>query len=92
MTQEGYAFLGLTALVAVLVSVLAFAFLRFVVGARDNPGLKHATVTLIGDPDNDRLRSVKLTAKTTSRSRLGGDKEMAVWSSSHSKRDRSCWS
>ena len=35
MTQEGYAFLGLTAIVAVLVSVLAFAFLRFAVGARD---------------------------------------------------------
>src|SRR5687767_5856741 len=35
MTQEGYAFLGLTALVAMLASVLAFAFLRFVVGARD---------------------------------------------------------
>ena len=35
----------------------------FVVGARDNPGLKDATVTLLGDPDNDRLRKVKLTAK-----------------------------
>jgi PAS domain S-box-containing protein len=35
MTQEGYAFLGLTAIVAGLVSVLAFAFLRFAVGARE---------------------------------------------------------
>jgi len=35
MTQEGYAFLGLTAMVAVLVSVLAFAFLKFAAGARD---------------------------------------------------------
>jgi len=34
MTQEGYAFLGLTAIIAGLVSVLAFAFLRFAVGAR----------------------------------------------------------
>jgi signal transduction histidine kinase len=35
MTEEGYAFLGLTAIVALLVSVLAFSFLRFAVGARD---------------------------------------------------------
>lgn len=35
MTQEAYALLGLTAIVAVLVSVLAFALLRFAAGARD---------------------------------------------------------
>ena len=35
MTQEGYAFLGLTAMVAALVAVLAFAFMRFAAGARD---------------------------------------------------------
>jgi nitrogen fixation/metabolism regulation signal transduction histidine kinase len=35
VTQEGYAFLGLTALVAALVAVLAFAIMRFAAGARD---------------------------------------------------------
>ena len=35
MTQAGYAFLGLTAIVAVLVAVLVFAMLRFAAGARD---------------------------------------------------------
>ena len=35
MTQYGYALLGLTALVAVLVGVLTFAVLKFVAGARD---------------------------------------------------------
>ena len=35
MTQAGYAFLGLTAIVAVLAAVLAFAMLRFAAGARD---------------------------------------------------------
>ena len=35
MTQAGYAFLGLTAIVAVLVAVLVFAILRFAAGARD---------------------------------------------------------
>ena len=35
MTQEGYAFLGLTGIVAGLVAVLMFAFLRFASGARD---------------------------------------------------------
>lgn len=35
MTQYGYALVGLTALVAVLVAVLAFALLRFAVAARD---------------------------------------------------------
>lgn len=34
MTQAGYAFLGLTAIVAVLVAVVAFAFLRFAAAAR----------------------------------------------------------
>src|SRR5688572_15265790 len=35
MTEYGYALLGLTAMVAVLVSVLTFAVLKFVTGARD---------------------------------------------------------
>lgn len=35
MTQEGYAFLGLTAIVAALVAVVAFALMRFVVSARE---------------------------------------------------------
>jgi signal transduction histidine kinase len=35
MTQEGYAFLGLTAVVAALAAVMAFALLRFAAGARD---------------------------------------------------------
>ena len=35
MTQQGYAFLGLTAIVAGLVAVVVFAILRFAVGARD---------------------------------------------------------
>jgi nitrogen fixation/metabolism regulation signal transduction histidine kinase len=35
MTQYGYALLGLTAVVAVLVAVLTFAVLKFVAGARD---------------------------------------------------------
>ena len=34
MNQAGYAFLGLTAIVAVLVSVVAFALLRFAANAR----------------------------------------------------------
>ena len=34
MTQEGYAFLGLTALVALLVAILAFALLRFATSYR----------------------------------------------------------
>jgi PAS domain S-box-containing protein len=35
MTQEGYAFLGLNALVAALVAVMAFALMRLLAGARD---------------------------------------------------------
>jgi signal transduction histidine kinase len=35
MTQSGYAFIGLTAMVALLVAVLAFAVLRFFAAARD---------------------------------------------------------
>jgi hypothetical protein len=35
VTQEGYAFLGLTAIVAMLVGVLVFAVMRFAAGARD---------------------------------------------------------
>ena len=35
MTQEGYAFLGLTAIVAGLAAVVVFAMLRFMAGARD---------------------------------------------------------
>ena len=35
MTQAGYAFLGLTAIVAALVAVLVFAMLRLAAGARD---------------------------------------------------------
>jgi signal transduction histidine kinase len=35
MTQEGYALLGLTAMVAMLVAVLTFAVMRFAAGARD---------------------------------------------------------
>jgi len=35
MTQEGYTFLGLTAIVAALVSIVVFALLRFVAAARD---------------------------------------------------------
>src|SRR5262245_2887645 len=35
MTQAGYTFLGLTALVAGLAAVLVFAMLRFAAGARD---------------------------------------------------------
>jgi signal transduction histidine kinase len=35
MTPEGYAFLGLTAIVGVLLGVVAFAFMRLVSGARD---------------------------------------------------------
>ena len=35
MTQQGYAFIGLTAIVAGLAAVLVFALLRFAAGARD---------------------------------------------------------
>ena len=35
MTQEGYAFLGLTAFVAMLVAVVTFALMKFAAGARD---------------------------------------------------------
>ena len=35
MTQEGYAFLGLTAIIAMLVAVMTFAIMRFAAGARD---------------------------------------------------------
>ena len=35
MTQAGYAFLGLTAIVAALAAVLVFALLRFGANARD---------------------------------------------------------
>ena len=35
MTQSGYALMGLTAIMAVLVSVLTFAVLRFAAAARD---------------------------------------------------------
>ena len=35
LTPSGYAFLGLTALVACLVAVLTFAILRFAAAARD---------------------------------------------------------
>jgi len=36
----------------------------YVVGESDVSGLGQATVELAGDPDNARLKSVKLTAKT----------------------------
>jgi len=35
VTQQGYAFLGLTAVVAGLAAVLVFTLLRFAAGARD---------------------------------------------------------
>src|SRR5687768_14175691 len=35
MTQEGYALIGLTAVVAMLVAIVTFALLRFAAGARD---------------------------------------------------------
>ena len=35
MTQYGYALLGLTAIVAALVSIVVFAFLKFAAAARD---------------------------------------------------------
>jgi len=35
MTQEGYAFLGLTAMMAMLVAVLTFAVMRFAAGVED---------------------------------------------------------
>jgi signal transduction histidine kinase len=35
MTQQGYAFIGMTALVAGLAAILVFAFLRFAAGARN---------------------------------------------------------
>jgi len=38
MTQTGYAFLGLTALVAALVGIVVFAMLRFMAAARDARG------------------------------------------------------
>lgn len=38
----------------------------FVVGMRDYPGLDNATVELIGNSDNERLRDVKLSANTGS--------------------------
>ena len=36
----------------------------FVFNESDTNGLKGATVELTGDPDNDRLRSVRLTTQT----------------------------
>ena len=36
----------------------------FVVGEKITSGIGDATVTLTGDPDNARIRNVKLTAKT----------------------------
>ena len=36
----------------------------FVFDESDTTGLKAATVELTGDPDNDRLRSVRLTTQT----------------------------
>ena len=36
MNANAYALLGLTALVAILVAILAFAFLRFAAAARDS--------------------------------------------------------
>jgi nitrogen fixation/metabolism regulation signal transduction histidine kinase len=42
MTQSGYALIGLTAMVAVLVAVITFALLRFVAAARDTRRHLHA--------------------------------------------------
>lgn len=52
MTASGYAFLGLTALVAALVSVLVFAFLKFAAAARDT---KRSLVD--NSPDSSLLAS-----------------------------------
>jgi two-component system, NtrC family, sensor histidine kinase AtoS len=44
MTPAGQAFLGLTAIVTVLVAVLTFAFLKFMAAARDSGGRREAGV------------------------------------------------
>ncbi|HXE79675.1 MAG TPA: ATP-binding protein [Vicinamibacterales bacterium] len=47
MTQEGYTFLGLTAIVAALVSIVVFALLRFIAAARDTR--RHARMSRGGE-------------------------------------------
>ena len=82
MTQEGYALLGLTAIVAVLVAVVTFAFLRFAAGARDaRRRLRDsggAETALLGAALHDAVAKLKaqemaMTARATASEQLSGD-------------------
>jgi signal transduction histidine kinase len=80
MTQAGYAFLGLTAIVAALAAVLVFAMLRFAANARDaRRSLKERGETpLLAAALQDAVAKLKaqekaMTARAAASEQLSGD-------------------
>jgi PAS domain S-box-containing protein len=67
VNATGYAFLGLTALVAVLVAVLAFAVLRFFAAARDagRNALGRSESTLVASTLEDAIGKLKAQERAT---------------------------
>ena len=80
MTQAGYAFLGLTAIVAALAAVLVFAMLRFAANARDaRRGLKESGETpMLAAALQEAVAKLKaqqqaMTARAAASEQLSGD-------------------
>ena len=80
MTQQAYAFIGLTAVVAGLVGVLVFAVLRFMAAARDSrrhmreSGMENSLLTAALDEAISRLKAQEraMAARAEASERLSG--------------------
>lgn len=81
MTQEGYAFLGLTAIVGALIAVTTFALLRLIAGARDarrglrDHGNEAALLAMALQESVTRLKAQEqaMTARAAASEQLSGD-------------------
>jgi signal transduction histidine kinase len=81
MTQAGYAFLGLTAIVAALAAVIVFALLRFAANARDarrglkDPGRETPLLAAALQEAVTKLRAQEkaMTARAAASEQLSGD-------------------
>jgi len=79
MTQQGYAFLGLTAIIAGLAAVLVFAVLRFAAGARDaRRSLTERESPLLAAALQEAVAKLKaqekaMTARAAASEQLSGD-------------------
>src|SRR6187431_3174345 len=80
MSQQAYALIGLTAIVAGLIGVLVFAALRFLAAARDSrrhmreSGMEHTLLTAALDEAISRLKAQEraMAARAEASERLSG--------------------